>query len=502
MTNPPLRLKLRTQIAATHASATRVFGVLMIAVVLNACAGPDRGESVATSASSALTSSSWVAVAPLDAGRYMHAAALLQNQQVLVTGGFGSPTYLNTAELYDPLTRRWKPASALRESRMAHTSTTLADGNVLVVGGLGPERSLASVEVYDAANDTWSLTGSLSEPRTQHTATLLQNGKVLVVGGFGASSFHNLATAELYDPTTRTWATAGTLAKARYQNTATLLKDGKVLVVGGLFNEQAEFLDSCELYDPATNTWSKAAPLSQPRRDHAATLLTSGKVLVAAGDNAGGDLVTAELYDPQTNTWQATGPLSEGRSEPSAALLPDGGVLLIGGGRNSNPPRFLNTVERYTPESGTWIADAPMQHEHYAHTTTVFGNGQVLVTGGFDGGFSSNVDLYLPSQSGLGEECTAAVQCASGFCVDGVCCDSACAPGSCNACSVIRGARGDGFCTLFSGPPCNDGDACTSDDSCVAGSCVGHAVVHCAQPPHECGGGAKREHGGDHHRGK
>ena len=91
-----------------------------------------------------------------------------------------------------------------------------------------------------------------------------------------------------------------------------------------------------------------------------------------------------------------------------------------------------------------------------------------------------------------GHTCTAGTQCTSGFCVDGVCCDSACGGGSttdCQACSVAAGAATDGVCSPLNGVAmatatdgvlsplpgwtCDDGSPCTTQDSCIAGTCIG-----------------------------
>jgi hypothetical protein len=88
-----------------------------------------------------------------------------------------------------------------------------------------------------------------------------------------------------------------------------------------------------------------------------------------------------------------------------------------------------------------------------------------------------------------GSTCTADAECASNFCVDGVCCNSACggnSPNDCQVCSATAGASADGVCTPRpNGVQCNDGTACTQNDTCQAGVCVGASPVVC-QPLTAC----------------
>lgn len=86
----------------------------------------------------------------------------------------------------------------------------------------------------------------------------------------------------------------------------------------------------------------------------------------------------------------------------------------------------------------------------------------------------------------LGESCTSSAACKSGMCVDGVCCNEPC-DGICAACS-LEGS--EGTCTVESnGAPCEDGSACTLEDSCFDGACQPGTEKNCSHLKTECSDG-------------
>ena len=127
--------------------------------------------------------------------------------------------------------------------------------------------------------------------------------------------------------------------------------------------------------------------------------------------------------------------------------------------------------------------------------------------------FASWIADYIGGELANGEGCIDDGQCVSGFCAQGVCCDQRCDATLCEACSAARGAVQDGVCTplvacegesdcklagtcdpatgacVHEPKPadtlCDDGNACTLDDHCLLGQCVGAGSVYCA-PPGEC----------------
>ena len=106
----------------------------------------------------------------LSSGRTEHAAALLGNTQILVSGGFdnGAPgSALSSSELFIPTTftsltiGTFSPVTALTTARARHTSTTLPGGTNVLLGGvtgtMGMESALNTIEVYQFNNSAPSV---------------------------------------------------------------------------------------------------------------------------------------------------------------------------------------------------------------------------------------------------------------------------------------------------------------------------------------------------------
>lgn len=84
-----------------------------------------------------------------------------------------------------------------------------------------------------------------------------------------------------------------------------------------------------------------------------------------------------------------------------------------------------------------------------------------------------NLAIVAPvGTSANGVTCLLSSECKSTICTDSVCCDQPCSAGLCDGCSKKAGAAKDGVCQHVS-VPCDDTNACTSNDACVQGLCIG-----------------------------
>ena len=284
-----------------------------------------------------------------------------------------------------------RPASPMLEPRSGHTATLLPDGKVVIVGGMRRNQDFyRSAELYDPVTGKFRSTGDMAIPRVGHAAVLLHSGKVLVVGGWIGHG--ETDSAEIYDPATGKFSPLSKMTAKRGGPAATLLVNGDVLITGGGDATGPGGSDSAEIFHAAASTFEPLPTMHSARIEQTTTVLRDGRVLIAGGR---GDTVTAtaEIFDPATKKFTLTSNLLTARYKHSAGVLPDGRVLIAGGSDDRDWSGKLNTAEIYDPEKQTFTAASPLNDSRFKlpREAVQLSSGQLLFAGG-----SKTVEVYDP----------------------------------------------------------------------------------------------------------
>jgi hypothetical protein len=215
--------------------------------------------------------------------RQQSATVPIAGGKVLVAGGLGNSFQrFATAEIYDAATGVFSPiAATMSVARQAPATALLPDGRVLIAGGLSPSY-LASAEIYDPVSQTFSATGSMTTSRAFAASAVLPDGRVLVAGGLNSGS--GLNSAEIYDPATGQFsAIPAVLSSNRSGPFAVSDADGDVLVAGGDAGG-VNSSNTADVFDPLTETFSPFDSTIGTGRTYAsASPLQDGRAITFGG---------------------------------------------------------------------------------------------------------------------------------------------------------------------------------------------------------------------------
>ena len=288
-------------------------------------------------------SDGWSYVAPMDISRTQLGVAALGGKLYAV-GGYDGSTYLNSAEVYDPIDNSWNSIAPMNISRIGLGVAALG-GKLYAVGGLGVFAVfLNSAEVYDPIDNSWNSIAPMNISRRDLGVAAL-GGKLYAVGGYDGSTYLN--SAEVYDPIDNSWNSIAPMDISRIGLGVAAL-GGKLYAVGGY--DGSTYLNSAEVYDPIDNSWNSIAPMNISRR-YLDVAALGGKLYAVGGSFPGGSgsgvLNLAEVYDPMdpSGGWNPIASMDISRSNLGVAAL--GGKLYAVGGYDDST--HLNSVEVYDP---------------------------------------------------------------------------------------------------------------------------------------------------------
>ncbi|MBJ6724954.1 kelch repeat-containing protein [Geomesophilobacter sediminis] len=174
-----------------------------------------------------------------------HTSTLLADGRVLIAGG-GDNAATATAEIFVPdtssanSTGSFTGSGSMNVARSGHAATLLPDGRVLISGGFGANGvPLTSCEIFDPVSASFSYAGDLLEPRAFHSAVLLPSGIIVISGGTG--SLGALSSVEVYDPVLRSFSSSEPMLTGRSGHRAVLVGPDAMLIVGGTSATMPEY---------------------------------------------------------------------------------------------------------------------------------------------------------------------------------------------------------------------------------------------------------------------
>lgn len=136
--------------------------------------------------------SGWsAALSPLPRALYSHTSTLLFDGRVLVAGGNDGFGEYNASYIYDPLADTWTPTdpednTPLLQPRFSHAATLLPNGTVMISGGATISGVVPTeIEVFHVNAFHWAADGATFSggSRGFHTMTLALDGNVYALGG-------------------------------------------------------------------------------------------------------------------------------------------------------------------------------------------------------------------------------------------------------------------------------------------------------------------------------
>jgi hypothetical protein len=277
----------------------------------------------------------WTTMTPMNNSRAWHTETLLQDGQVLVTGGSRTVgfTYCHhSAERFDPTVLSWTNSQSnggrgMYYDRSGHTATLLLNGKVLIAGGTpNGNEILATAEIYDPVNDIFNIVlSNMTTSRVFHTATLIGNGNVVFVGGI-----------------------------TPVNNPLTIMTDTIEVfdVNGGTFNQAGVTLLPQTIYSFTPGRPIQIGQMPQGRGHHTATLLPDQSILIAGGytppdTSIPFTTINAQFYTPDNSgigimgtIRQTASSMMTSRALHTATFIPSGeasGLVYIFGGFSNNP---------------------------------------------------------------------------------------------------------------------------------------------------------------------
>jgi len=321
--------------------------------------------------------------------------AVWTGSEMIVWGGNGGGSFLNTGSRYNPAGNSWTPMTITGAPVGRFLHTAIWTGTEMIVWGGASPTYLNDGGRYNPANNTWTAiaaTGAVPSARAYHTA-VWTGSDMIIWGGFDGFEMN---TGGRYSPATNTWTAVSINSAPMSRSRHSAVWTGSEMIVWGGYNDV--YLNTGGRYNPANNTWSATSIVGAPfgRTDH--TEVWTGVEMIIWGGyaGAGGYLAHGGRYKPSTNSWTAVSTAGEPDERRNHTAIWTGSEMIIWGGGKADG--YVNDGGRYNPGLNSWAPvsanSAPVART--AHTAVWTGS-EMIVWGGTDGDNNLNDTIsYTP----------------------------------------------------------------------------------------------------------
>ena len=207
----------------------------------------------------------------MNESRCLIASATLKNK-IYACGGYKAHgSWLQSAEVYDPVLDVWEFLPPMTEVR-SDAACVPFNNKIYVIGGKDSHDQIhTSVEVFNPATNEWSFGPSLQVPRVGAKA-IVYNDKIFVIGGYDGT--RRLKTVEVYDPLVSPYfQLQANQLMVRRCNFAVTLTDDKIIIMGGNESYVIEATSKTEMYDDKDKQWTVSESMKFVRNGHEALTL-------------------------------------------------------------------------------------------------------------------------------------------------------------------------------------------------------------------------------------
>ena len=283
-----------------------------------------------------------------------------------------------------PLQLDWRCGPDMPYSRSFYIQSVEVDGTVYVGGGFADKDDDSyTVMAYDTQSCKWH---TLPPYSAKNFAMTTINNKLILVGGYRDNDNTVVNQLSVWKTDSNQWTYPfPAMPTPRSFPSATSYKHW--LVVAGGFKKVYSF-SIVEVLDIDNKQWSTAPSTPITWHGMKSTIIGDAWYLMGGGHGIATDItdvysvsleaLVSHSASDSSKIWNKIAPLNCDNSSP----LSLGGSLLALGGHDIKKECCVSTIQRYVPETNTWVPAGELPHP-LQNCTCIITAGRLHVFGGY-----------------------------------------------------------------------------------------------------------------------